>query len=514
MKRMIPFVALASVAGTCQPQIATGVSSDFRVDLAGDRDQVDSHSTQMCVAPDGTTYVVWVDDRFSEQNGGVSDVFMNRKLAGGGRSEGWFPDAKQVNQRTQGGGDVFNPAIACGADGLVYVVWEDTRDGEVESHQIYFQVSNDRGESWTAVSHLEGVGMGDRLLETDIDGRSNSFNPKIVTADPNVYVVWSDNKDGAFDILLAKSNNRGIDWNPPVRVDGGTPGAAWSAFPEIALGGPSTAYVVWEDFRAEAGAIATGSDVYFARSEDGGQTFGGELKLDSSDPSAANNSFVPKIAASGQNLFVAWHDDRNGENNDVYVNASYDGGFNWSGDIRADGVTAGGASQSLYPSVCMTDAVGHVAFHDGRENGFFRIFYNRFENGGFVGPEFKLDDHKVEAQGGSEDVVLSCAGNYVAAAWLDSIADTEQLGFNDIHYDYSEDAGVTWTENPDLRLDSIGEGTAFKTDLNFAIDAEGTIRGAWTDGRNGSTDVYFQTFEAGTEADDLLVVESEAQGTE
>jgi hypothetical protein len=512
---MIPFVALASVAGTCQPQIATGVSSDFRVDLAGERDQIDSHSTSMCVAPDGTTYVVWVDDRFSEQNGGVSDVFLNRKLPDGDRSEGWLPDAVQVNQRQQGGGDVFNPDVACGPDGLVYVVWEDTRDGEVESHQIYFQVSTDRGQTWSAISHLEGAGQGDRLLETDIDGRSNSFNPKIVQADPNVYVVWSDNKDGAFDILLAKSNNRGVDWNPPVRVDSDEPaGGAWSAFPEIVLGGPSTAYVVWEDFRADQGAIANGSDVYFSKSEDGGNNFSNDIRLDSSDGIAQNNSFVPKIAANGANVFVAWHDDRNGENNDVYVNASYDGGLSWTGDQRADGTTAGGASQSLYPSVCMSGPVGHVAYHDGRENGFFRIFYNRFENGNFVGPEFKLDDHKVDAQPGSEDVVLSCAGDFVAAAWLDSVADIEQLGFNDIHYDYSEDGGATWTENPNLRVDSIGEGTAFKTDLNFEITAEGTIRAAWTDGRNGSTDVYFQTFEAGTEADELLVVATEGESAE
>ncbi|MEZ4320198.1 MAG: sialidase family protein [Myxococcota bacterium] len=493
MKRMVPFLALTCVAATCNGDLAQGVSSDFRVDLAGELDNVDSHSTRMCVAPDGAVYVVWVDDRT-----GTPNVWMNRKLPQGERDQDWLPAAVQVNQF--GDSNVWNPDVACDANGLVYIVWEDDRDGEVESHQIYAQVSNTQGASWLPE---------DRLLEQDPDGRSNSFNPRIVTADPKVYVVWSDNINGAFDILMAQSYNRGIEWETtPVRIESDDPGEAWSAFPQITLNGSENVYITWEDFRGGGAGIASGSDVYFSKSFDGGINFSEDKRLDITDGDGMHNSFVPKIANDGNNVYVVWHDDRNGEANDVYMAYSADGGNTWSQDQRANSNQAG-LFQSLYPDVCVSGNVGHVGWHDAREGGFFRAFYNRAMAGNWAGAEFRLDPYKSEGQRGSTQVSMACAGDLIAAAWLDEIADEQDFGFNDIHYNYSEDGGQTWADNEDLRVDSIGEGTAFKTDVNFEIAADGTIRAAWTDGRNGTTDVFYQQFPAGTEMDALLVVPRE-----
>jgi len=491
MKRMVPVLALCCVAAQCGGPPQQGVSSDFRIDQAGERDSVDSHSTRMCVAPDGTTYVVWVDDRT-----GFPNVWMNRKLPVEGRDQGWLPAAIQVNQF--GDSNVWNPDVACDSNGLVYIVWEDDRDGEVESHQIYFQVSSDQGTNWLPE---------DRLLENDTDGRSNSFNPRIVTSDPKVYVVWSDNLNGAFDILMAQSFNRGLEWAPPVRVDSDLPGSAWSAFPQIALNGPDQLFVVWEDFRGGAAGVAAGSDVWFSRSTDGGLSFPSDIRIDTTDAEGANNSFVPKIGADGGNIYIAWHDDRNGEANDVYMAYSGDAGVSFGPDQRADSTDSAGFNQSLYPDVCVSGNKGHVAWHDARPGGFYRIWYNNAVAGNWQQAEFQLDDHKQEGERASLDVRLSCAGDQVAAAWLDQVADEADLGFNDIYYDYSLSGGdqASWTSNDRLRVDSVGKGTAFKTDLNFEI-RDGMIEAAWTDGRNGTTDVFFQQFEAGTEMNQLLVV--------
>lgn len=79
-------------------------------------------------------------------------------------------------------------------------------------------------------------------------------------------------------------------------------------------------------------------DVSFRTSTDGGATFGSTTNLSNN----AGNSAFPAIAASGNNVYVVWHDDTLG-NNEILYKKSTDGGANF-GDITNLSNNAGSSS--------------------------------------------------------------------------------------------------------------------------------------------------------------------------
>lgn len=494
MRNLGPVLCLACVAVVCRPA-PPGETSELRIDGGGDFDTAESHSTRMCVSPNGTTFVLWIDDR-----DGTPDLWMNRKLAHPDRDQGWLPAPVRVNSFA--GSTVWRPDLAC-TDEAVYVVWEDDRDGEIEAHQVYFQRSVDQGQTWLPA---------DVLLEDDIDGRSDSFDPDVVAVGPNVYVTWSDNLDGAFDIYFARSTDSGNTFQRPLRVDSDVPvGGAYSAFPRLATGhGGDHVYVTWQDFRNGGARGDAGTDIYFARSTDKGQSFQPDVRIDLGDEPGAHDSFVPQIAADDDHVTIVWHDNRSGDANDVLMAYSGNAGITWSTSSRADQGDAPGASQSVYPRLCVVGDVAHIVWTDDRDSGFARAYYNRAVAGIWQGPEFRLDPQKAPGTRGSHDLSIACNGSNVLVGWLDDQNDLLDLGLNAIAYDFSADGGRTWLEanrNPEdrstYRLDSLDDGASQKSEVALSLQGN-QVRAAWTDGRGRSNDVYFQQLIAG-EAPVVLV---------
>jgi hypothetical protein len=115
------------------------------------------------VAPDGTLYLVWSDNRNGNNVHSDTDVFLVRSRDGG---ESWS-DAIRVNQDPVGNGkDQFFPWAAVAPDGTVYVVYHDRRldtTSTVTAHGVpisrpgnylvdtWVSKSSDRGGSWTDV---------------------------------------------------------------------------------------------------------------------------------------------------------------------------------------------------------------------------------------------------------------------------------------------------------------------------------------------------------------------------
>ena len=505
LKRFIPLVPLATLAADCGgPVEFASLASEWRIDGMGDRDvTIDSHATDMCVAPNGTVYVIWVDDRE-----GGDDIWFNRKLADGERHEGWLENAVRVNQFTDSG--VWAPQLAC-TDTKVHIVWEDDRDGEVESHQIYYQSSTDLGDTW-----LEA----DLLLELDEDGRTQSLGPQIEAVDNFVYVTWYDDANGAYDIYATSSQDGGLNWQEPTRVDSDDAGSAWSAHPRLSVTADGqNVYVVWQDFRGGSGANV-GSDIYFSRSVNRGIDFDVDQRLDGGDAGSAS-AFAPRIAnaTDGSQIYVVWHDDRSGKN-DVFMTHSADGGVTWSTDSRPNASVQQGTTESLYPKICMTNGKAHVVWHDDRD-AFYNVYHNTATGGAWDGLEERLDQYKEDGvrgvwrfDGGGDSVQLDCDGDNVLVAWLDTAEDLQDLDYNDIVYNFSADNGATWLvstdpedrlnwDNAPYRLDSMAAGQAYKTDLTIHLAGD-LVKAAWTDGRFASEDVFFQQLTAGEEPEVLL----------
>jgi hypothetical protein len=484
---MVGSLALLGCDQQGEPELVP--SADIRIDMASPDTDPDSEGTRMCVNDAGEIYVVWTDDR-----DGQPAVYLNRSID---RGNSWLPAAVKINSGVRKDDAVShaeNPDLACTSKG-VHVVWEDDRDGELENHQIYFNTSEDGGLTWRE---------DDMLLETDVDGLGMSLGPRIAAVGADLYVVWFDGINGSYDIYMNSSGNGGLEWREPQRLDSDAPGEAHSASPQIAAAG-SNVYVTWEDTRAGR------NDIYFTRSDDSGNSFRDDRRIDGGDDDGAHHSFAPVLGVSGDHVYVVWHDTRNGEGRDIFYNYSSNSGKDWLDvAVRLDSDQVG-FHNSIYADIEVDGATAHVAWQDERNNG-YDIFYRKIVSGDPEAAERRVES---DPEGFSNSVSPRVAyGNgTLVVAWEDARAEEAANGgangYNDLYYNFSQDAGLTF--NPDdLRIDSMLPGQSFKVELNVEVSG-GDIFCAWTDGRNGTADVYFTAYPVGEAA---VIVETEgATGT-
>ena len=213
---------------------------------------------------------------------------------------------------THNSGWSWFPNIAANASN-VYAIWEDSTLGNFE---IYFNRSTDKGATWQPIKRL-----------TNTTG--TSIYSAIAVGGSNVYVVWRDDTLENNEIYFRKSADNGETWQTAKRLTSNTGG---SIQPAVAADGANV-YVVWED------NTLGNPEIYFKKSADYGETWQGTKRLTKN----AGSSYNPWIAVNGENIYVVWHDDAQG-NFDIYFMKSADGGVNWQNAKRLstnDGLSAG-----------------------------------------------------------------------------------------------------------------------------------------------------------------------------
>jgi hypothetical protein len=464
----------------CQPEEVPVGTSDTRIDHNGGK-AVESIAPDSCVSDDGSVHAVWQDDR-----DGVAAIWYNGS-SDAGRT--WRARDTQIND---GAAAATSPQVACSADS-VFVVWQDTRDSAYAYNNVYIDISTDNGRTW-----LED----DVLLDGDTEGDHDSLEPRILAVGERVYVAWFDNTDGAFDIWFQRSKNSGEKWlSAPSRVDTDTAGEAYSASPRIAADGDGRVVVVWEDARDG------NSDVYANVSTDDGETWAAsDTRLDGGDEVGANNSFLPQVSMSGDAVYAVWHDEREGEERDIFLNGSADGGDSWFAEaVRVDS-DAEGTSDSIYPQVAADGDVVHVVWQDDRAGG-YDVYHRRSTDGGqtFTDQESRMDtDQSGEAQ--SYNPVITAGDGTVLVGWEERRNDLDAVGFNDLYYNWSSNAGESFAAE-DLRINSNEPGTSYAVDLNL-MRFNKSLLAVWADGRFGSSDILFGTLQIG-EASEYIPPETE-----
>lgn len=343
---------------------------------------------------------------------------------------------------------------------------------------------------------------------------SANSNANVINASGDTLrVVWADYRDGSNgEIYYKRSTDNGQTWDPDLRL---TNSSQWSYDPCIAISGLMV-HVLWCE-----GVSDTIEEIYYKCSEDGGTTWGTDIRLTNSNrnsesPAVAidgsvihvvwmdyytnwdyeifykrsldggltwdadirmthNTSYCgyPGVVASGSNVHVVWEDDRD-ENGEIYFKRSADGGLSWGDDIRLTNDPA----DSWDPAISLNDSVVHIVWQDNRDGGAYEIYYKRSTDGGMTWGD---DTRLTNAPAPSEYPTIAVSGSNVHITWQD------QRDMNyEIYYKKSEDAGLTWGN--DTRLTNIFGNSEWP---HIAV-ANSTVHILWDDARDGNDEIYYK----------------------
>lgn len=189
-----------------------------------------SGNPSIAASRDGVVHVVWTDLRSGSQQ-----VWTKRYVPG----SGWTADEQLVFSTLPSGDPASSAAPSITADWYnhMHLVWVDKRDGG--QNEIYYK------------EYVPGTGWG---ADTRVTTNTSSQTQPYVDADPldNVYVVWTDSRNGNLDIFY-NSRQLGV-WTgeTPLVYSATDPTNSAQQYPGIAHDDFGRAYVAWTDERLPA----------------------------------------------------------------------------------------------------------------------------------------------------------------------------------------------------------------------------------------------------------------------
>jgi len=195
-----------------------------------------SGTASIAATRDGVVHVAWVDTRTGGQQ-----VWTKRFVPG----SGWTPDQQLVFSATGS----TQPSLTADYQGHVHLVWRDSRDG---NNEIYYK-------EYRPV-------LGWNVLDTRLTVNSATQSEPSLDADPqsNVYVVWTDQRNGTTNPDIFYEERKGGIWQPEVAVVSAESDTTDSVqqFPTITHDGEATLYVAWTDHRLPA-SLGKNREVYY-----------------------------------------------------------------------------------------------------------------------------------------------------------------------------------------------------------------------------------------------------------
>ena len=249
----------------------------------------------------GSMTVVWVSKR-----SGVSGI----RAAQSGDGGLTFGKARTISPDGVTGARGWESAAIDDA-GVVHAAWLDGRHasspsspaptaGKTPSHGA----KHAHGDMRQDIVHAMWR-EGEPVVETPVaDNVCFCCKTGVAARGDAVYVVWRHLFPGGVrDIAIARSNDRGRTFSPPVRVsaDDWKIDACPDDGPAIAIDGKGAIHVVWPTLLQEAGTPHMA--IFAAVSRDGGATFSPRTRVDDSKTGASH----PRVAvsAAGERA-IAW----------------------------------------------------------------------------------------------------------------------------------------------------------------------------------------------------------------
>lgn len=289
------------------------------------------------------------------------------------------------------------PAMAVGDDGIIYIVWTDMRniDNQLEGVDVYFSRSTNDGASFE-INQLIGSTTG------------GSGNAAVTVEGSNVYIVYEHCCDPANNVLnFVVSSNKGQSFYPLETIYIPPEGVTGSGLPSIDAVG-NNVYVGFQLKSSEHG-----NQVALLKSSNNGATFSDPLIIDDDEGDYTQASI--SLAASADNVYIAWHDVRDPAG--IYFSSSRDNGATFSANKLL--VETG----STYPSPAIAaygEVIGltYCSHHEGIYG--FVVLTKISHDGGETWSNATIVSDTDVSRSGIGPSAVSVFENKIGYLWIDS----------------------------------------------------------------------------------------------
>ncbi|MGQ9582433.1 MAG: fibronectin type III domain-containing protein [Thermoplasmatota archaeon] len=349
-----------------------------------------------------------------------------------------------------------NPWLAVSNDSIIYVIWQDERNS-VGSPDIYIARSTDNGSSFSSPVRVDDSTTG-----------SQAYPRLVLDSSGKLHAIWQDTRSGSARIYYANSTDNGTSWSASVLVNQTSTGQQY--VPSLAVDSSGNIHVAWEDTRT------AGAHIYYARSTDGGASFGAAKKIDSSSGTAR---YPCVCVSSGSKVTVAWEDTRNTKA-DIFLATSADSGASFGAEVNATRDTLS-SSQTRVRAAWDAGGSLHLVWQDDR-NGNLDIYYGLSSDGSSF-TAVPVNDTGAGTTDQEGPGIYVDGSNKAHIVWKDKRSGS---GYN-IYYAVSNGTDAFTTN---VRVDNA-TSSASCSDPCVATDANGIPGVVWEDNRNLNLDIFY-----------------------
>jgi hypothetical protein len=246
-----------------------------------------------------------------------------------------------------------NPLRLCAQGARVVAMWKAQRSPTESSYTLFAATSDDGGASYSTPLDLATPATISYSLHT---------GPYALACEPGARVLaaWRESAT-----LVRARLFDGIAWAPLVAVanPGNVSAGSWNVQPSFTDAGRGPAVVVY----------MTSNGVYSSWSVDGGP-FPSYQRLDNVAPRPDAASLWPRVATDYQgNVWVTWIDYGAGTYPSMLVRRSVDGGSSWGGLRRLDTTDPQGAYENFFsdgPTAAALPGLGVFTWYGWRNGPF------------------------------------------------------------------------------------------------------------------------------------------------
>ena len=300
-----------------------------------------------------------------------------------------------------GGSNSGDPAATIGLAGKMYIGFINSSSGQSVSY------SADGGTTWTPV--VCGVYSGGLLDKNHLWIDNSPTSPY----EGNVYAAWTNfGSPNTNQIMVTRSNNDGLTYSTPVNVSQAVNAGSHNQGVNIQTGPNGEVYVAWSIYD---GWPTDETSIGLAKSTNGGTSYNTATRIISNlrgirttgtSKNHRVNSF-PSMAvdiSGGANngyIYIVWANIgvpgvNTGDDIDVYVIRSTNGGTTWSSPVKVNQDPSGQGKEHYFPWISCDPVTGYlsVIFYDDRNVSGTQceVFCANSFDGGLTWSDFKVSD--------------------------------------------------------------------------------------------------------------------------